>query len=129
MLCVHVCLSACVRACIASMLCCSHAYICSLILSIADTTLSTLTVSKCKTNSSKYCLCQEDKKEELKQSQSFYKLEQDGYTNIVTNVPRQDTNALAIMLDLARLDEGEGIDYTLRYNKCKILSELPLDAL
>ncbi len=76
--------------------------------------------SKLQTDWSKCCLCQQDKKEELKSPPSSYRPEQDGYTNIATNVPLfQAMNALPIKLDPARLDEGGGIDQTLRRNNAK----------
>ena len=76
--------------------------------------------SKWLTDWSKCCLCQQDKKEELKSPPSSYKPEQVGYTNIATNVPLfQAMNALPIKLDPARLDEGGGIDQTLRRNNAK----------
>lgn len=46
--------------------------------------------------------------------------ETDGYTNIATNLPLVVAiNALPIILDPARLDEGGGIEETLRKNNAK----------
>lgn len=57
---------------------------------------------------------------ELKSPPSSYSPEQDGYTNISTNVPLfHAINALPVMLDPARLDEGGGIDETLRKKKAR----------
>ncbi len=82
--------------------------------------MATPVSSKWQTGWSKCCLCQQDKKEELKSPPSSYRPEQDGYTNIATNVPLfQAMNALPIKLDPARLDEGGGIDQTLRRNNAK----------
>ena len=74
---------------------------------------STSSVSKWQTDWSKCCLCQQVKKEELKSPPISYTAKQDGYTNIATNVPLfQAMNALPIILDPARLDEGGGIEQT-----------------
>ena len=82
--------------------------------------MATPSASQWQTDWSKCCLCQQDKKEELKSPPSTYQPDQDGYTNIATNVPLfQLLNALPIMLDPARLDEGEGIEQTLRKNNAK----------
>ena len=84
------------------------------------TTPSRSSQSKWQTDWTKCCLCQQDKKEELKSPPSSYKPEQDGYSNIAANVPLfQAINALPIILDPARLDEEEGIDQTLRKNEAR----------
>ena len=71
---------------------------------------STSSVSKWQTDWS-CCLCQLVKKEELKSPPISYTAKQDGYTNIAMNVPLfQAMNALPIILDPARLDEGGGIE-------------------
>jgi len=74
-----------------------------------------------KTNWSKCCLCQQDKNEELKSpSENPSKRETDGYTNIATNIPLfQELNAMPIALDPARLNDGDGIEVTLRKNNAK----------
>ena len=104
--------------------CYAHALllcVCSLASSIDMATPSTSSVSKWQTDWSKCCLCQQDKKEELKSPPSSYQPEQDGYTNIATNALLfQALNALPVMLDPARLDEGGGIDQTLRKNNANI---------
>ena len=80
----------------------------------------TSSASKWQTDWSKCCLCQQDMKEELKSPPNSYQPEQDGYTNIATNVPLfKAMKALPIMLDPARLNEGEGIEQTLRKNNAK----------
>ena len=78
------------------------------------------TKSKWKTDWSKCCLCQEDTGEDLKSPPKSYSPQYDGYRNITTNVPLfKALNALPIMLDPARLDEGGGIEETLKRNKAK----------
>lgn len=95
-------------------------HVCSLVSFIDMATPSTSSASKWQTDWSKCCLGQQDKKEELKSPPSSYKPEQDGYPNIATNVPLfQAMNALDILLDPARLHEGEDIDQTLRKNNAK----------
>jgi hypothetical protein len=66
-------------------------------------------------------LCQQDKNEDLKSPVANpSKRETDGYTNVATNIPLfLAINALPIPLDPARLDEGDGIEETLRKNKGK----------
>ena len=73
---------------------------------------------KWKTNWAKCCLCQKDKKEDLKSPASNPATrEKDGYHNIATNVPLfLVINSLLIALDPERLDEGNGIEETLRDN-------------
>uniref|UniRef100_UPI00358FC12B uncharacterized protein isoform X2 n=1 Tax=Myxine glutinosa TaxID=7769 RepID=UPI00358FC12B len=73
------------------------------------------------TDWTKCCLCQQDKKEDLKSPVTNpTKREADGYSNIATNIPQfHSINALPIMLDPVRLDEGGGIDVTLRRNNAK----------
>ena len=74
-----------------------------------------------KTDWSKCCLCQQEKNEELKSPHSNpTQKETDGYSNIATNIPQfKAINALPLMLDPRRLDEGGGIDDTLRKNNAK----------
>eukprot|EP00795_Rhopilema_esculentum_P008933 gene8933-16565_t len=73
---------------------------------------------KWKTNWAKCCLCQKDNKEDLKSPASNPATrEKDGYHNIATNVPLfLAINSLPIALDPERLDEGNGIEETLRHN-------------
>ena len=84
-----------------------------------------------KTNWSKCCLCQEDKgTESLISPLGSFQRKQDysGYSNIARNVPLfYAINAMPILFNPARLDEGEGIEATLvknqaRYhNSCRLL--------
>ena len=56
----------------------------------------------------------------LKSPPKSYSPQSDGYRNIAKNVPLfKALNALPIMLDPARLDEGGGIEETLKRNKAK----------
>src|SRR6267154_5777595 len=49
-----------------------------------------------------------------------YNVAADGYKNIATNVPLfHAVNALPIKMDPRRLDEGDGIEESLRRNKVK----------
>ena len=48
-------------------------------------------------------------------------IERDGYSMIATKLPLfQIINALPIMLDPSRLDNGGGIEHTPRRNKAKV---------
>jgi hypothetical protein len=77
--------------------------------------------SKWSTDWSKCCLCQQYKKEDLKSPVTNpSKRDTDGYTNIATNIPLfVAIKALPISLDPARLDEGGGIEDTLRRKSAK----------
>ena len=78
------------------------------------------TVSRRKTNWAKCCLCQENKSEELISPPTRYTLEQGGYSIICKKLQTiLSINQMPIKLDLARLDEGEGVEETLRANKAK----------
>ena len=56
--------------------------------------------SKGRTDWNKCCLCQLDKKKDLKCPPISYSTEQDGYSMIANNVPQfKAMNALPIMLD------------------------------
>ena len=114
----------CVDALLVCMWCvyvmCVCVCVCVCVSSIDMATSCTSSASKWQTDWSKCCLCQQDTKEELKSPPNSYQPEQDGYTNIATNVPLfKAMNALPIMLDPARLNEGEGIEQTLRKNNAK----------
>jgi len=76
---------------------------------------------KWKTDWAKCCLCQQDKKEALTSPiTNPTKRGEDGYSNISSNVPLfYAINDLPIVLDPARLDEGQGIETTLRKNNAK----------
>ena len=71
-----------------------------------------------KTDWRKCCLCQEDKKNEVLTSPSasvHYGPEHDGYVMISTNVPLfHEIGEMPLKFDPARLDEGSGIEATLR---------------
>lgn len=85
-----------------------------------DTQPPTVSEAKWQTNWEKCCLCQEDKKESLKCPSVTSHTEHDGYKNIATNVPLfHELNSLPIPLDPKRLDEGSGIEITLRRNNAK----------
>lgn len=74
-----------------------------------------------KTNWAKCCICQQDTKEKLIQP-SLFNREQDraGYGNIARNVPLfYEINALPILLNPTRLDDGDGIESTLTKNRAK----------
>ena len=73
------------------------------------------------TDWTKCCLCQEVKKEDLKSPQANpARRSIDGYMNLATNIPLlHSLNALPIRLDPARLDEGGGIEATLREKKAR----------
>lgn len=71
------------------------------------------------TDWTKCCICQLDKKEDLKSPQTNpVKKGDDGYVTMARNIPRfQSLHQLPINIDPARLDEGGGIEETLRRNK------------
>lgn len=74
------------------------------------------------TDWSKCCLCQTDKKEELKAPPTLYECnpQSSRYYMIARNVPHfKDINQMPIRLDLSRLDDGCGIEETLRKNNAK----------
>ena len=82
--------------------------------------INPLTTSS-KTDWNKCCLCQEDKNDDdLISPPTRYTPKHDGYTMIATNIPLfHALNEMPIVLDPARLDEGEGIEQTLRKNKAQ----------
>ena len=74
--------------------------------------------SKFRTDWSKCCLCQKKKNEELKSPRAQQPQGHDGYTMIATNIPLfYAINEMPIVLDPARLDDGGGLEETLRKNK------------
>ena len=79
--------------------------------------------SRRKTDWSKCCLCQEDKKNEGLTSPSasvHQNPEHDRYVMIATNVPLfKEIGEMPLMFDPARLDEGSGIEATPRQNMAK----------
>lgn len=73
-----------------------------------------------KTDWGKCCLCQTDRKEELKSPPTRYECSSDGYSMLATNIPHfQAINLLPMKLDPSRLDDGGGIEDTLRRNNAK----------
>ena len=73
-----------------------------------------------KTDWRKCCLCQTDTKEELKSSPTRFEWSSAGYSMIAKNIPQfQSINLLPIKLDPSRLDDGGGIEDTLRQNSAK----------
>ena len=79
--------------------------------------------SSWETDWSKCCLCQtHNKNKELKSPPIHYSCsnERDGCFMIATNLPLfQIINTLSIVLDPSRLNDGDGIEDTLRRNKAK----------
>ena len=76
--------------------------------------------SKFRTDWSKCCLCQKKKNEELKSPRAQQPQGHDGYTMIATNIPLfYAINEMPIVLDPARLDDGGGLEETLRKNKAQ----------
>ena len=74
------------------------------------------------TDWSKCCLCQNETKEDIKSPPIglHYTYKDNGYAMIANNVPLfHAINELPIVLDPARLDEGNGIEETLKRNKAK----------
>ena len=83
--------------------------------------LSKSTATGWHTDWNKCCLCQEDNNENLIPSSKFYKREEAGYKNIATNLPLfHEINSLPIPMDIKQLDDGSGIENTLRLNNAKI---------
>lgn len=76
--------------------------------------------SRWKTDWTKCCLCQEDRDQELKSPPTRYTIEQDGYSMIGKNIPMfESINEMPIKFDPACLEEGNGVEETLRANKAK----------
>ncbi len=73
------------------------------------------------TNWSKCCLCQQEKKEDLKAPQDNpTNRKNDGYVSLATNIPLfHEFHALPIKLDPRRLNEGNGMEETLRRNNAQ----------
>lgn len=68
----------------------------------------------------KCCLCQTDTKEPLQSPPTHHVSQHDGYKMIATNIPLfHKMNKMPMTLDLERLDEGGGIEATLRRNQAK----------
>ena len=83
-----------------------------------DSTFKTIALATVWT---KCCLCQQDKEEELQSPHANpNKRGEDGYTALARNVPLfHSLNEMPINLDPARLDEGDGIEVTLRANNAR----------
>lgn len=76
--------------------------------------------SGAKTDWGKCCLCQTDTKEELKSPPTRHQCSSDGYSMLAKNIPQfQAINLLPIKLEPSRLDDGGGIEDTLRRNSAK----------
>ena len=77
--------------------------------------------AKSQTDWSKCCLCQKYRTDtDLTSPRTTYTLEHDGYAMLATNIPVfHEIHAMPLFLDPARLDEGGGIDATLRRNQAK----------
>lgn len=73
------------------------------------------------TDWSKCCLCQKETSEALKSPPvHHHPHEHNGYTMIATNVPLfHAINEFPIAFDTRRLDDGNGIEETLRNNNAK----------
>ena len=78
-------------------------------------------LAKRQTDWTRCCLCQKDKKNEALTSPPTHHVpEHDGYTMLATNIPLfNEISALPLILDPARLNEGGGIEATLRRNEAK----------
>lgn len=76
--------------------------------------------AKRSTNWMKCCLCQTDTKEPLQSPPIHHVSQHDGYKTIATNIPLfHKINKIPMTLDLERLDEGGGIEATLRRYQVK----------
>ena len=78
--------------------------------------------SNLETDWSKCCLCQIDKDEDLKSLPTRYETDRDndGYVMIARNIPLfHAIHQMPIKLDPKRLDQGGGIEETLRKNNAK----------
>ncbi|KAH3772564.1 hypothetical protein DPMN_173905 [Dreissena polymorpha] len=72
-------------------------------------------ISKHQTDWDRCCLCQTEKKDENLKLPPPDSKGKDGYTNITKNVPQFNAmNRLPLILDPRRVDEGGGIETTLR---------------
>ena len=73
----------------------------------------------------KCCLCQTDIKEELKSPPTHYSCSpESNFSMIATNIPLfQAIHQLPIRLDMSRLDDGGGIEETLRRNSANTEKE------
>ena len=78
-------------------------------------------ITKRQTDWTKCCLCQKEKKNEnLTLPPTHYVPEHDGYTMIATMVPLfHEMCRMPLIFDPARLDEGGGLEATLRRNVVK----------
>ena len=76
--------------------------------------------TKLQTDWGKCCLCQTKKKWEGLKSPPQGSIEQGGYSMLETNIPLfKAINQLPSIIDPRRLDDGEGVEETLRRNQAK----------
>ena len=85
-----------------------------------DIQLSAVAEMKWQTHREKCCLFQEDKRERAWNAHLALHTEHDGYKYLATNCPLfHKLNVLPIHLDPKRLENGSGIEITLRQNNAK----------
>jgi hypothetical protein len=84
--------------------------------------------NKAQTDWDKCCFCQNIKKDEELKAPIADSTQQDGYSMLASNLPTfQAMNQMPLIIDPSRLDEGQGIETTLRergakYHKsCRLL--------
>ena len=76
--------------------------------------------SNVRTDWSKCCLCQTDKTGEDLSSPIPGRSKSDGYSMLATNIPLfQELGQMPMIINPARLDEGVGIEDTLRQNNAQ----------
>ena len=65
-------------------------------------------------------LSERQRGEDLTLPRTHYSLEHDGYAMLATNIPMfHEIQEMPLIMDPTRLDEGDGIDATLRRNQAK----------
>ena len=86
-----------------------------------DKSLATSFEASLETDWERCCLCQTDKNEDLKSPPRRYaNKDGDGYAMIARNLPLfKNIHQMPIIMDIARLDNGTGIEETLRQNEAK----------
>ena len=68
----------------------------------------------------KCCLCQEVTDERLTQPRDFTRRGESGYAMLARNIPKlQELNQLPFLLNIKRLDDGSGIENTLKSHHAK----------
>ena len=76
--------------------------------------------NKQQTDWNKCCICQNQKMGEQLKSPPARRVKHDGYSMLATNIPLfKEMNQLPLIFDPSRLDEGSGIEGTLRERKAK----------